>query len=431
MGHRKISGLRAHRGKDGRVYWITDTIVGGRPPKGRRVYESWGAIPREEAESYHNDLLDIHWRRVRGYRPPADEPVSYTFEEATRKYLDALTAAGRDPKTIKRYAVDLRWAALYLGGKMLRHIRLDDAERMRTCLRSGLSPDGARLPRVLSYRSRKNVESVTSMLFNFATDAARQWTNQNPFASLVSEKPPRLGKKKGELFRRLHPREDARLLAACDEPWRKCAVAIALYLGVRETPTASLRLDDINVFTSPGTICVPSEFNKGKANGVREDQWLPVPRHLLPHLKAQFEFATRMNSPWLFPTEMVRGRSSESGHIHPHKLRGVAARAAARIGYADGANFHALRAICNNRLRASGIASALSMSAAGARQVLGHASEECARPYIDASVEYLMPVIEAYDRWLDVTAAAGAAIVDIRERTVTVKNGSETWNEMI
>ncbi len=113
---------------------------------------------------------------------------------------------------------------------------------------------------------------------------------------------------------------------------------------------------------------------------------------------------------------MAGGRRSVSRHVHPNKLRGVILRAAERIGYREGVNFHALRFICNNRIRVAGLRDAIDRSAAGARGILGHASEQAARPYINANIDYLRPMIEAYDRWLDEMAATAANPSDIQER---------------
>jgi len=392
--HKSYAGLRCHHGKDGRCYFYTDTRIGGHGAKGRRVYSRHGAVDFEDAVRRHKELTETEWRWQHGLgspEPDMDRAVM-SFNDATKLWLKALEAAGRDVKTIRSYRNSLAHIARYVGEKTLDTISLEDLEAIRIALKE----------RALSFRTRRNAESVASSFFAFALHPTRGWASQNPFQALVAEKAPKTDFRKGVDFRRLHPREDKKLLDACASSWHRCAVAIALYLGVRQTPVACLRVEDVNLFSK--VIRVPSEFNKGIARGTRTDQWLPIPRHLLPFVRDQIALAISLNSPWLFPTGVAQGRRAASGHIYPSQLYWFAQRAGKAIGYPD-ACFHALRAICNNRIRAAGIADALADTARGARGVLGHASEQSAAPYLDASVEYLRPVIEAYDRWLDEKAA--------------------------
>jgi integrase len=410
MGHRRLPGLGNHRGKDGQIYWFTDTHVGGRPPKGKKIFESWGAITREEAEERHKELLDLTWRRVRGFRPSIEEPVSFTFAEATTRYLRALESAGRDAGTIKEYRTCLERAGSYLPIKPMSEIRIEDIEAMRARIKNGRGPNDEILERTLAFRTRRNVERTCSMLFKFAR--RRGWTTHNPLEAFVFDKPPKDYRKKSR-FRRLHPCEDQKLLDACGASWHRAAAAIGLYLGVRVTPVASLRLTDIDFFSE--VICVPCEFNKGHARDARDDLWVPIPRHTMSFLREQYGYATKVGSPWLFPTGVVKGRRAASGHLHPQQVTEGLQKAASRIGHGD-ATFHALRAICNNRLRASGVSSAISGAAASTRAVLGHSNEEAARPYLDAVVEYLRPVFDAYDDWLDKMSIAPANLLEMRVR---------------
>lgn len=413
---RKYPGLFSYRSKtDGLLRWRSITAIGGRPANGgKRIYRNWGVCTRDEAERRHCEVLDDERFRLNGLGPPKEESLEYTFDEAAKVWTTALESAGRDEKTIKAYKSWLRWSSSFFGSRSLSSITVEDSQAMRVSIKNGLAADGTPLKKSLTFRSRRNIEVVASMLFHYACDPARRWSESNPFSSLVSEKPPKQCQKKGSAFRRLHPRQDEALLAACSTEYYRCAIAIGLYLGVRETPVVSLRLEDINLFA--GVICVPCEFNKGHNRGVREDQWMPIPKHLLHHLRKQYENAVEMKSPWLFPTGVAHGLHSKSGHLQPKRLFEAAIAAAGKIGYMD-ANFHALRAIANNRIRASGIAEAIFTSAKGARGILGHASEESAKPYIDADVEYLRPIIEAYDRWLDRMEESGISVTDIREKT--------------
>lgn len=394
-------GLIAYQGVKGRTFY-------GRSIRlfGDNKTHILDARTEQEARGILAERSDIHRRRDLYLGEPSEtsEPILYTFRQATDLWLEDLLTAGRDPKTPKRYRYDLNAAAALLdpdGTKSLDDIRVEDAKHLRAAL---MSHGGA-------FRTRKNVERTASMLFGYAMDDSRRWVTRNPFDSLLSEKAPRKTHKKAERFRRLHPREDAALLEACGKPMHQCLVAIGLYLGVRETPVACLRTEDINLFAD--VICVPCEFNKGVSKGsAREDFWLPIPRHLRQYLEPQIKAAADHPGGWLFPTSMFGGRQSRSGHIHPDKLRELMYRAAAKVGY-DDANFHALRAVCNNRVRASGAADALAAGASAAMATLQHRSEETAAPYFDAIVSYMRPVMNAYDAWLDRQAEADEKIVEL------------------
>lgn len=359
-----------------------------------------GVIRREAAEKYVAECWMMTTRRKIGLGAPEPTSLAFTFDEAVDQWLVALEAAERDPQTLYSYRRDLARAKAVLGSKPLPLITLQDVEALRVHLHS----------LGLSYRSRKNTEHVASMLFRFACNPSRAWADKNPFDGLIAEKAQKgSARRRDEKFRGLHPREDARLLAACDSSWRRCALAIGLYLGVRETAVATLHVQDIDLFS--GTICVLSEFNKGRSVGVREDQWLPIPRHLYPHLREWYDKAVALNTGWLFPTGLTKGKKSASGHLFPKKLREITIRSAKALGYTH-ATYHAFRSICNNRLRASGIERTLREVAAGARGVLGHASEASAQPYIRPQIEHLKPIIDAYDDWLDIQSKTPSRVVD-------------------
>lgn len=410
-GERKAlgMGLHAYRDKSGQLHYFIRSIalLGSR-------HQKWlGPILGEEARQIVRELWDAKTRRSLTIGPAQDVSVGYTFRQAGEKWIIALRSGGREESTISEYEKKLDRAGDYLGDKSLSAIALEDVEDMRLRLAAGVDLEDKKFETYgpLSFRSRQNVERVCSMLFAFAIK--REWCDKNPFLALVSEKQPK-GYKKKSSFRRLHPREDLRLLENLKTTWHRCSTAIGLYLGVRVAPTASLRVIDIDWHNE--AICVPCEFNKGHARTSREDLWVPIPKRVTPFLKEQFDFAMSNESHWLFPTGVVKGRRSKSGHMHPRQISEATKAAAGLIGYTeDRSAFHALRAICNNRMRAAGIAVALDVAATGARSLLGHASEDAARPYLDARLEYLRPIISAYDKWLDKMSSTAEQVKDIRD----------------
>lgn len=403
-------GLQAYRDTStGQLHYFIRSVT----LLGSRRQEWLGPIPGVEARRIVHELWDDHLRRSLILRPPAEVKVGYTFREAGERWLAALRAAGREESTIHEYEKKLERAYIHLGDMTLTQVTLEKIEDMRNRLLMGVDDQGIRQQNygALSFRSRQNVERVASMLFSFALK--RGWCDKNPFVALVSEKQPRDYKKKTP-FRRLHPREDERLLAALRTPWHRCATSIGLYLGVRVAPTAALRLFDVDWHNN--AVCVPCEFNKGHARTSREDLWVPIPTKLRAVLREQYDLAMNRGGPWLFPTGVVKGRLSSSGHLHPRQISEGTKAAAAAIGYTEErSSFHALRAICNNRMRAAGIATALDVAASGARSLLGHASEEAARPYLDARLEYLRPIIAAYDAWLLKMMRADVEVKDLRD----------------
>jgi len=187
-----------------------------------------------------------------------------------------------------------------------------------------------------------------------------------------------------------------------------------MYLGVRETPTACLRLADID--REAQLICVPSEFNKGMSSGERGAEWNPIPRPLWPYMVAQYEIASATGSQWLFPSGLVHGRKSASGHINPRKLLDWAKQAAAAIGYSNPpVTFHDLHALHINRVNTSRVRYLLDQAFREAADVTHHeGGHSCHRPYLVADVERIRPAVEALDVWYDLTIAEAGGVHDLR-----------------
>lgn len=378
------SGLYAHKDRTGRVHYHYDFQAGG-----KRHLGWYGPISRAEAEKLLMERRALAARAATGLEPPDPPTVDKSFHQVAEEYIRSRFIKRRRAKTIQSLQYLLGVAGRYIGPRPLAIIQPKEIEAILADLAA--PPDDRE-----AWEPRSLVNLLNACSTVFAYGVPRGYTSRNP-CQAVSR--PNVEPKPTRRFRHLHPREDARLLGAFLRPMYRNATAIGLYLGARETPVISVRVEDVNL--DDRAICVAGIFNKGRPRAGRDDLWLPIPRHLAPFLTDQYRRAREAGSPWLFPSP-----KDAQKHIFLSTLYKAFKRACLRAGFGPDPRFHDLRSVAETRLVASGAKALYERAKSDARLVAGHDSEQAAALYILPTVEYLRPVVDRYDDWLDEAAAA-------------------------
>lgn len=387
MGRPRLpSGLYQRIDSQGRIRYKSDFQC-----RGRRFVLGHGAIGRAEAEQRHQAFWDyVHYQAV-GLPAPDPEPASYTFAEVVAQYIADLRALKRRERAIETAEAHAKVLSKYFGRRPMASITAADVKELRDSLLRPSVP-GAK-PR--SSRTVKNYLDTAHTVFEYGI--RQGYIRSNPVKAVAK---PTVNPIEYKDFWDLHPREDARLLEAFVEPWGRCAAAIALYLGLRITPTISLRLEDIDLLNEAEgrpnpALRILGSTNKGRRGKGRKTEWEPIPFRILPLIADQVRAARSAGSPWLFPSP-----KDPRVHVGRHAVLHSFQRAAARIGI-EGVGFHDLRHIADRRLKAAGLAELRERAEAGARAILGHDSRAASSMYSRHDADALRPVTDRLEAWLD------------------------------
>lgn len=369
------SGLHARPDRTGRIRYRVKFHCG------RRVYLfHLGAVSRAEAEAFLREMRDLAVREKLGLGPTLKPPPTLPFADVARRYVKALEALGRRDRAVETAVGHVAIVHPFIGQRPFAVIRPDEIESLRDAL---LETRGG--------RTVKNYLDTLHAIFAYGVRKRYAATNPVDGVERPSVEPP--------AYRDvwdLHPREDERLLAVRRVPWIPCAVALGLYLGLRETPIASLLVEDVDLLNDRNpAVRVLGTTNKGRRGRGRKTEWKPIPWRVLPLVVDQLARARHAGSPWLFPSP-----ANPSRHVSRRMLLRGIQRAAKNAGLGE-MTFHDLRHIADRRIKAAGLAELLETAQRGAREALGHDSQAASAMYSRYDADALRPVFDRLEAWID------------------------------
>lgn len=393
-------GLYPRPDSTGENRWRVQIVRKRRTPDGRRERKVWrfhlGAIPRREAEAKHREVHEIADRWKMWLGPPTPVIVGHAFGEVGWMYRDMLIAGMRRPRAIDTVESDLRILEHHAGfwGKPIATIQADgDIETFKKAMLGRVSKQ---TKKPIAPRTVEKYLETAGAVFNYGI--RKGYCRFNPVKAVD---PIRSEEPEYKDVWDLHPREDSRLLTACED-WVRCAVGVSLYMrGMRISTVLRRKIDDIdllNEWNGKSNPCMrvlgKDEKGSGRKGKARKTEWAPIPRRILALLKEQMARARAVGSEWLFPSPDGSAKPVWRSTLY-RKFR----EAAASVGL--DMTFHDLRHLCDGRIKDAGLDDRYDRAHADARRYMKHDSKSASSRYSRRSANALRPICDRMEAFLD------------------------------
>jgi integrase len=338
--------------------------------KGRRCRGSTKLTNRIAAGRYENNLREKLAKTRAGILDPEPAPVLREYRE---RFLEAIRAVGRKPRTVAFYRTCLGNLEPTFGAK-----RLDE-----------ISPEAIRAyaeGRRLDGRAGRTVNCDLATLRRVMSVAVKEGLlPQNPFASRRVE-----FCREGKMERVVTYTEEKKYLAA-GAPFLRDAAIIMLEMGLRPSELLRIHSRDVSLWDSPLTLRIPDSKTP---SGRRE---VPISRRALAVIRARVEQA---NGGYLFP---FRTQDNRLDWNRPTvELRKAHARALRAAGIHPGFRIYDLRHTYGTR------AAEAETDPLTLQRLMGHASLATTGRYVHLSKRHLAEAqrrIEEYRRVREIAEA--------------------------